>query len=238
MNFKNKIKTLITSPQISPEALKSLEHMGINVYFSCCNPNVLPPLSHHTDMQIANVGGKLVCAPECYEYYLKLLKNENTEILVGNTVLTSNYPGDIAYNIIIAGNLAIHNFNHTDSVVLNNLGGRKRINVSQGYTACTLCMLSENAFITSDNGIYKALNKYGADVLLTNDSLIRLDGFDHGFFGGSSVMISDDVLAVNGDISKHPDCEKIIDFCENHGVEIVSLSSEVITDIGSFIPGE
>ena len=44
------------------------------------------------------------------KYYQKLLIGYNCEILAGNTVLSCNYPGDIAYNIIVAENFAIHNF--------------------------------------------------------------------------------------------------------------------------------
>ena len=239
MNFENKIKTLITSPQISADALDSLRNMGVEVLFSCESPNVLPPLKYHADMQITGVGsGKMICAPECYDYYCNILKNKDIKILAGDTILTSNYPGDIAYNIIVDEKFAIHNFRHTDSVILQNLGERKKINVSQGYTACTLCVVGENAFITSDRGIYSVLLGNGADVLLTNDNCIRLEGFDHGFFGGASVMLSPGVMAVNGCLESHPDYIAISSFCKAHGVDIISLSSDIITDIGSFISCE
>jgi len=236
MNSENKFKTLITSPEISDEALLNLKSMGIKVRFSCENPNVLAPLRYHTDMQITSLGnGKMVCAPELHSYYAGLLKNTNTEILAGNTVLTSNYPGDIAYNIIVAENSAIHNLKYTDPVILENIGNRTKINVSQGYCACTLCMLNENAFITSDRGIHATLIRTGVDVLLIDDSAVLLNGFDHGFFGGSSVMLSSNLLAVNGNIKKHTDCKKITEFCSGHGVEVQSLSDGDVTDIGSFI---
>ena len=48
-------------------------------------------------------------------------------------------------------------------------------------------------------------------------------------------MLNESTLAVNGDIKTHSDCEKILDFCLNHGVSVVSLSKGNIVDIGSVI---
>lgn len=239
MFFKKnkKINTVIASPDISRDSIRYLNNMNINVIFSCENNNVLRSLRYHADMQISFVEpGKAVCAPECYQYYKSALMNCDCEIMAGDTILSCNYPGDIAYNIIVAEKTAIHNFRYTDPKILNFISSKKCVNVSQGYTACTLCMINENAFITSDRGIKRTLVGLGADVLLIDDSQIRLKGFEHGFFGGASVMLSENILAVNGNVMNLSDGCAVCNFCAGYGVDVISLSDEYVTDVGSIIP--
>ena len=229
-------RAVICSPDIYPDSVKTLESMGIKVLFSCKNQNVMTPLMYHADMQIVKTGASsYVCAPECYDYYRNLLKDYSVTITCGNTYLSCNYPGDIAYNIIITEKLAVHNFNYTDSSVKNSLNDKNIIDVSQGYTSCTLCLLTDSDFITSDMGIYKSLRYNHCDVLLIDDTSVLLPGFDHGFIGGSTFMLSHDTLAVNGDILSHSDCKKIISFCNEKGIRLISLCDKSIMDIGSFV---
>ena len=236
-NFFRKPKAVIVSPDIYKESVSTLENMGIRVLFSCKNEAVMVPLAYHTDMQISQVSEfSYVASPECYEYYMKLLKKFKIKIYCGNTYLSCNYPHDIAYNIVVTGNVAVHNFKYTDSVVKSELSEKTCINVSQGYTACTLCAISSGAFITSDAGIYKTLVREGMDVIRVNDDDVLLPGFDHGFIGGSCFMADAHTLMVNGSIENHRDYEKIKNFCQKHSVSTVSLSCNPVMDIGSFIP--
>ena len=231
-----KIKAVITSPDIYPDSVKNLASFGIEVLFSFKNTNVSLPLAYHTDMQLTKISDDFfVCAPECFEYYRKILNKFNKKIIKGNTYLSCNYPHDIAYNIIVTENYAVHNFKYTDSVVKSKIESKTKINVPQGYTACTLCLISENAAITSDAGIYKILLSNGFDVLMINDNNVLLPGFDHGFLGGSSFLLEHNILAVNGKIENHPDYSVIKDFCLKHNVSLLSLSNNPIMDIGSVI---
>jgi len=230
-------RAIIASPDIYPDSFKKLKSMGIEVLFSCKNENVSKPLYYHADMQIVPVScDTFIVAPECYNYYKNLLENYNIKLIKGNTYLSCNYPLDIAYNIIVTEKYAIHNFNHTDSVLKSKLDTKKFINISQGYTACTLCALSDSAYITSDEGTSKKLSSFDFDILVINDKDIILPGFNHGFFGGSSVMLNSGLLAVNGNVCLHTDYDKINIFCQNHGVSLLSLSDNSIMDIGSLIP--
>lgn len=229
-------RAVICSPDIYTESVQKLESMGIKVLFSCKNQNVMLPLRYHVDMQIVKTGtSSYVCTPECYDYYCNLLKDYSVIVTGGNTYLSCNYPGDIAYNIIVTEKLAIHNFEYTDTTLKKSLTDKNMINVSQGYTACTLCQLTDNSFITSDMGIYKTLCKDGNDILLIDDTSVLLPGFDHGFIGGSTFMLSHDILGVNGNILSHSDCEKIISFCNEKSIKVISLCDKQIMDIGSFV---
>lgn len=232
-NIKNK-RRIICSPLVHRDTAETLASMGFELLFSCENKAVAPPLAYHADIQLCDVkNGFYVSSPECCDYYKNIVGKDR--ILCGNTYLSCNYPGDIAYNILVGTSCAIGNFRYADSILLQNLGKRKLINISQGYANCTICRISEEGYITSDKGTYKSLISEGFDVLLIGAGGIVLKGYDYGFIGGSSVMLSSDILAVNGDAKSHADYDNIRAFCRNYGVSVLSLSSEPIEDIGSFL---
>ena len=70
-------------------------------------------------------------------------------------------------------------------------------------------------------------------MLTVDDSKVKLPDFEHGFIGGATGLLDKNTLAVNGDIHRHGDCKRIIDFCGSYGVKVVSLNGGEITDIGS-----
>ena len=234
--FKNRKlpKALIVSSDIYSESEKTLKKLGVEIIYSFENTNVHSALAKHADMQIVALGdNKYICAPETYDYYKDVLKKFDVELKKGDTYLSSNYPGDIAYNIIVTGKYAIHNFKYTDSVLAGNITDLKHINVSQGYCGCTICKIKDGAFITADCGVEKALIENGFDVLHISGKDILLPGFNEGFIGGCSFKILPDVLCVNGDIQTNADYDLIIDFCNCHGVTLLSLSDNPVMDIGS-----
>jgi len=110
-----------------------------------------------------------------------------------------------------------------------------KINVNQGYSKCSVCVINENAIITSDLGIAKKCDLFGIDVLVIDDSCISLNGVSHGFIGGSSGLISPELLAVNGNIKLHKNYDNISNFCNKYNVNIISLHCGEIEDIGSII---
>jgi len=232
MSGKNKF--IITSSDIYSDSRDTLQSMGFEVYNSFNNINVSTPVSKHVDMQLVYLGNnQYLCAPECYDYYSELAKIIGFNLIKGETYLSSNYPCDIAYNIIVTEKYAVHNFKHTDSKLAQCIKDKIRINVSQGYTACSACRVTDSAFITADSGIFKALEKYDVDVLKISQTGVLLPGYDTGFFGGATFKISPNLLAVNGNIKTHPDCDKIISFCQKNNVDVLSLSDNPIMDIGS-----
>ena len=161
-----------------------------------------------------------------------------------NTYEAIKYHPDISVcklndnNIVILKNFAIHNFKYTDKVILNYLekNNIKKINVSQGYCKCSICIVDDNSLITSDEGIYKEVIKYGIDCLLIEKGHIDLFELNYGFIGGCSFLISNNELAFLGNIKNHPDYDKILDFIESKNKKLVSLSDDKLLDLGSVIP--
>ena len=109
------------------------------------------------------------------------------------------------------------------------------IDVSQGYSKCNICIVSDNAAITSDCGVYNALNSNGVDTLLIKERNIDIFGWDYGFIGGASGKIDVSTLVFCGDVLGHPDGDKIISFCDKYNVSCISLSKKRLFDLGSVI---
>ena len=227
-----RIKGVIIDCRTDEETIKSFKKLGIEMILSYRSENLHPAVCSHPDMTIIHLGGnKFVCAPDAYEYYKSVLPD--AEIIKGMVGLKPEYPYDVPYNITLLGNFVFMNTATEQAKVFK---GEKIINVRQGYTKCSICIVNENAIITADAGIYKAAVENGIDALLISPGHIELPGMNYGFIGGATGLIAQNILTVNGEINTHPDGDKIAEFCESHGVKIIPLKRGAIRDIGSVLP--
>ena len=78
--------------------------------------------------------------------------------------------------------------------------------------------------------------KNGFDVLLLQKNCVNLEGYKYGFIGGASGKIAPDKIAFMGDISLHPEYDRIKRFLYKRDIEPISLSDEPLTDFGSLLP--
>lgn len=221
----------------APDEVKSnLSNNGYNIIESISIPSLYPAISSHPDIQICPIGPQVfVASPESYPYYQKELPQFT--ILKGDTVLKGTYPYDIAYNIAIVGNLAIHNTKYTDPIVAKACQDRNIhfLSVSQGYTRCNTVLL-QDAIITSDPSIYQAAISHQIDCLkIENDPAIFLEGFSYGFLGGCCGMMDLHTLSVCGNIRLHRNYAAIKDFCQKHQTSIKCLYDGHILDIGGIL---
>lgn len=200
---------------------------------------VYESISYHPDISLCNLGyGNIVVEPSLYKHYNELLEKYDFNIIKGETILQEKYPSDIAYNVAIVGNYAIHNFKYTDKKILEFIenNGLEKINVEQGYSKCSICIVDDSSVITSDKGIYNKLINTELECLLIEAGHIKLFGMNYGFIGGCTGLISKSELAFFGDIRKHPSYSDIKYFLDKKGKKIVVLGEEELLDLGSLIP--
>ncbi len=195
--------------------------------------NVDEPVSCHPDMSIVCVGEVFVCEKTSFEYYKKLLPDR--VLVSGETALFRNYPRDIAYNVLISENVAIGNFKYTDSVVKNEINKQNIVvqNTNQGYAKCASVCFKRN-IITADNSIYNSALNLGLNALKISEGNVLLSGYNYGFLGGASGFVNNKVLFF-GDISRHPDFEKIKKFINEQNIEIDYIENYPLTDVGTII---
>lgn len=237
---EGKVKGILIDGRVSKKIADSLMKMEITPFKTERLIQMYDAVSYHTDIMLHHVGGnKIVYAPGIGSKLLENLINLGFQMISGETVLSFQYPGNIAYNAARVGNYVIHNLKYTDKVLKRELenDGIEFIDVKQGYSKCSVCVVDKTAIITSDKGIEQAALRKGIDVLLIEpDENIVLPGLNMGFIGGCTGKIAKDKLVVSGDLTKLKSFVKIVRFANSHGVKVVSLSDEKPVDVGSLIP--
>ena len=207
-----------------------------------CEVVELPPFSaldsrvaSHPDMLLFKLGEKLLVSKD----YYREAKSEVDRIIEATAlslILTDDnfgkyYPEDIKFNAFIICDHMVGNTEHISSELKSS--GIKQVNVKQGYAKCSTVVL-ENAVITADKGIYKAVHELGGDTLLVSENGITLDGYNCGFIGGAS-GVCDNKVFFCGNITKHADYDSISEFCSDHGYKVISLSDEPLYDVGTIL---
>ena len=230
------MKNLLVDFRISKTSEKTLLELGYNIVKTTKCDNLQDAVSGHPDMLVCRLSEKDFVAERTFysiinPYFLKY------NLIAGESKLNRDYPFDIAFNSARVGNYLICNEKYTDRKIIeycfeNNL---KILNTKQGYTKCSICIVSENAIITADKGIYKLAADNKIDALLISNKGIVLNGYNEGFFGGATGLLEKNLLAINGNAKLLADYDDIRAFCSNYGVDIISLSDEAIQDIGTII---
>ncbi|MGI5977813.1 MAG: DUF6873 family GME fold protein [Candidatus Limivicinus sp.] len=239
-NLPKCVKNVIISSKYSDILDKPLQNLGIIPIYVPENPSVDSRLSGHTDLSIFHGGGDQVfLAP-----YLKNTKTAEKLAEIGLSVhftginQAEKYPFDAQMNVCAFGNSFIYNSRTASSEIVDYLtnSGRQGIDCRQGYSKCSVCVLNENAVITSDRGIADAASENNIDVLLIDSGGIKLKGFDYGFIGGAAFKISSNTIAFTGTLDLLSRKETILSFLCYHNIEPVFLTGQPAFDIGGAVP--
>lgn len=218
-----------------------VETLGANVLPMPDNPYVDGRLSGHADLSVLHLGGnRLLLAPYLKESkFSQQLGNMGFDFKFADIEQSSPYPGDAQMNVCIIGDKVIYNPKTVPDAIVKYLAigdGAVQVSSRQGYSHCSVCVVSGNAIITADEGICRSAEAHGIDVLKICPGYIDLPGFDYGFIGGASFKISDTKLAFTGKLDSHPDAKRIIEFAGLHNVDIVYITDKPAFDIGGAIP--
>ena len=236
--IKNKLQLAIVDKRIPQTIEDNLNNIRVNIIKSTACSNTYDAIKYHPDISVCKLNSNnIVVAPNVYDYYKEVLKPYGFNVICGESTIKNKYPYNIHYNIVILKKFAIHNFKYTDKVILDYIekNNIEKINVSQGYCKCSICVVDNNSIITSDEGIYKEVIKYGIDCLLIEKGHIDLFELNYGFIGGCSFLLSHNELAFLGNIKKHPDYDKILNFVKSKNKKLISLSNDKLIDLGSVI---
>ena len=190
----------------------------------------------HADMQCLVIDGTAFVL-ECCQKLLNHL-GDSVPVIRCKSPIEGKYPHNVVLNAALVGKNLICRVDSLDEQVKEYCAkhGYQLINVNQGYAKCSCAIVSDNAVITADHGIYNSLRDTRIEVLMIEQGRVGLQGADYGFIGGASGYDkARKTLYFCGDIATHPYCERIRNFCEKHGTKIVSLSDGELTDIGGIV---
>ena len=226
------MKRILVGQNISSKCKKSLVDLGYNIVELPAFSRLSKGVSTHADMLLFKGKNGLFVHADYYKENRALFDSLGVEIITTDEHIEGDYPHDILFNAIVSGEVLFSNTEYTSRLIRNETGVHVR--VKQGYTACSTCRVTENAFITSDKGLYDSYRQNGLDVLLIEKGHIRLPFYDYGFIGGASVRL-DEYLGFFGKIEAHPSFCEMVEFARKYNVKIKSLSDEALVDIGGAI---
>ena len=191
-------------------------------------------ISGHPDIFFCPTPAGLIVAPNLPDNYLKILKEKNIHYSSGQLPVGNEYPDSARYNTLVTKNFIIQNPAISDTSIRNLNPNHETIKVRQGYIRCNLVALPNNCFITSDRGIEKSLRAKNQDVLFVDPAYVKLDGFEHGFFGGAC-GIYENLLFICGSLSYFKEQDRIRVYAEKAGVQVVELYDGPPVDIGTIM---
>lgn len=231
---------LALAGKMSNDLYKAFLDLNINIVTLKNCDKLQSPVKSHADMLCHHLGNNSI-----------LITNDNQN-LINNTVLNTlvldvniisenlreNYPNDIKLNVARIGNKLICNYKYIAREIKNYCTNQniKIIDVPQGYSKCSTLIVNNNAIITEDESICLACNKNHIDVLKIEKGHVNLSGYNYGFIGGCSSLISNDILAFFGNIKSHPNFNSIKSFLSNYNINPISLTNSKLIDIGGIIP--
>lgn len=232
---KNKLTCVVVDKRIDSVVKANLEKLGLRVVLLESDNTLDLPVSCHADMQIFHMEKDLwffkgdVCNSNDVVNKASLIKD--------SCAAKRTYPEDVYCNCVNLPGFLICNKKHTHKIITDFAynAGKEIVDVKQGYTKCSVVIVSDNAIITEDEGIYKKSTKYGIDCLLVKNKEVVLNGYNCGFIGGSAFKYDKNTLMFCGNINKHSEYSNISGFCRNYGVDLVSLSSENLYDYGTVL---
>ncbi len=233
---KARVKKAFISALTPDEMVSELEDLGIKTYKLGKTPNITSELAYHPDILLNNFRkGQWMCENDA-----KYLPSELPRDLFieSETHLGDIYPYDCLFNNFRLGRTLICG-KSADYLIraYADYDEYRTIFIEQNYVKCCCIPVTDNAVITCDYYIGRALRKNGFDVLTVGDCHnIGLRGYSYGLIGGCAAKLSNDMIAFTGDINKYTYGDEVRDFCGNYGIDVFSLSSEPMYDYGGILP--
>lgn len=225
--------------RITNEELNNLLKLNMNpILVPKCN-SVYEAINGHPDIQLNilknNSSNKVIIQKDISQNFKNILIDNDIDFIVSINSLSYTYPNDIILNSLILENHFIHNLKFTDKNLLASQLTKIKINVSQGYTKCSVLPVRDKALITSDKGIFKALQEYDFDILLLPPGDISLPSLNYGFIGGVGGMISLNRMAFFGDLDCYNWGDEIKKFLYKYDISPIALRKGKLIDRGSLL---
>ena len=241
-----KITIAITDSRIDQESERKLTLLGYRVLTLPPFSRLSAPVASHPDMLIKRIGGEYIsyadyCEEASYVFSDLSLMCVGTGSRFTFTAdeVAPTYPDDVKLNALEIGGKLFCRVKSASEAMLDaaRKSGLEIVNVNQGYPACTVLKLNEEAAITADRGMAEILTKHGIRVTLIENGDISLPPYDYGFIGGAG-EVDQGRLFLFGDPSSHAEGEKILSAAEHEGLRVVALSSSPLRDLGGIIFAE
>ena len=228
----------VTDIRLSEACRHSLQALGFSIVSLPPFPSLDPRIASHPDMLMLPLDDFVFI----HETYYPIAKRQFDLLfskgnLIPRRIITTvgfHYPNDVPLNILATKDSLVARADQMpqDILLYAKSSGREIIDTKQGYAKCSTLLLGDTAAITADPSIDRALHSRSIETLRISPGHISLDGYDYGFIGGASGVYEKTVFFC-GNIETHPDAQRIVDFCNAHGYQVVCLSDGPLFDMGT-----
>lgn len=216
------------------DVIADLEKRGISVLRVRRADNLPEPICSHADLQVLPLGKDLIAVNEQQTGLIASLEEEGFRVIrVGE--FGKEYPWDCRLNLLPLDDRLMGNIRVIPQEIVF-LGGFSAVNVRQGYTRCSSVLIDSNTVITDDTSIGETLLNFAKYSVIMKQKEILLEGYDHGFIGGTCGKISDTALAFAGRIPGSEFGELLKSTLEGLGVSFCELGDSSLRDIGGIVP--
>lgn len=235
----NMKKIIIDNRMRKPEK-EFFKNLGYELIELPKSSGVYPEISSHVDIFLCKIGDTVVAEKSQFEH---IKDNSNTEIFAGDAFVGSRYPEDVKYNVCQIGKCAVHNFKYTDRKILEEIDKQdlQKIQISQGYSNCSIAVIDENSVIVTDSKIAEILSKVGIEALcldyLPDIKLLDENGnFSKmtGFIGGAIARVENKII-IFGDLNKIDKNDQIKNFIKERNLGIVDFAGLDVIDYGGVL---
>ncbi|MBQ8302336.1 MAG: hypothetical protein IJX97_02160 [Clostridia bacterium] len=234
------MKIILVDERISPLCERSLLKLGFYVIKMPPDRDLGPAVASHPDTLAFFCDGELITTADYCDtaaYIFSELRELCSSLKISFTSdkRGGRYPEDCKMNALVIDKRIFCKSDSISDAILDfaKRRGYEVIHTNQGYPACTVLAFGNSA-ITADRGIAGVLENSGVKVTLIDAGHISLPPHEYGFIGGASFVFGNRVFFF-GDITTHPDGEKILRVISESGFTPVSLSDEELSDLGGAI---
>lgn len=217
---------------------KALSALYITCIYTEPIPTIHTSVKAHADLAVFPFGGKMLILDTSQHTVFEALRALGAQPQYARRAVENGYPKEAVLNCVRIGNILLANPKTADNNILE-LCERYAVSlckVRQGYTKCSVAVVSETALMTDDASVARVARDAGLDVLCVGKGSVQLQGYPYGFLGGCCALIAKDCMLFAGDVQMHENADAICAFLRNYQIYPEALSNTPLTDIGSFIP--
>jgi hypothetical protein len=191
------------------------------------------PLQGHPDLFMCETPDGLVLAPNIDTQVLQQIKAAAVPFVFGHLPVEDKHPEVARYNAVVTRKVTICNARTVDRAVLERSGQNRIIDVRQSYCRCSTLALSDDSFLTSDAPTHIKLLENNCNSILVSPETIRLEGYNHGLFGGcGGILPSEKTVYFMSSLSTLPNRREIEKALADAGLIGISLTSQPLQDVG------
>ena len=188
-------------------------------------------VSCHPDVFVYQDSTTTLLAPNVPQALAEKLASLAVPFHWGGSPVGESLKDSSLYNCVSTDTCLFHRRGYTDEALLALNRGKRFVELPQSYTRCSMFPLSDHAFITSDAGIHKALERAGFSSFLFSPAEIRIPVHAYGFLGGTCGRWGNQLFFL-GNPLRHKEGEALLRFVEANGLAPVSLSDDYLYDGG------